>query len=210
MPNWCSNSVTITGDTDKVTSLGNRLKIIAKDDEMNSRMFQSLIGIPDGISLQEYNGGGWYDANVSNWGTKWDVSVDEHMCSIESDCIVLNFETAWSPPVSAFKKIAERYGVEIEMYYEEPGCDFCGKTFIDKDGDSQEEDYEYQEGIYYFEGFDEWFEREFTNNEWLVEELEDGGSALELINDNYGFLTEEEAQECAEYLEEQLQGNKQD
>lgn len=210
MPNWCYNSVTITGDTDKVTSLGNRLKIISKDDEMKTGMFKSLIGISENVSVQEYNDGGWYNANIDNWGTKWDVDVDEHMCTIQSDCIVLNFESAWSPPVAAFKKIAQRYGVLVEMYYEEAGSDFCGKTFIDEEGDSSEDDYEYQEGIYRFEGFNEWYEREFeSQKEYLIDTLgESESTPEEIVEEWFGFLTEEEIKECADDLKSEM--NQQD
>jgi len=202
MPNWCFNSVTITGDTDKVTSLGNRIKIISQDKDLRDGLFLSLIGKSSDVTDKEYDEGGWYNSNIDNWGTKWDVSVSESVQDIQSDCIVLSFESAWSPPVEAFKSIASKYGVEVEMYYEECGSDFCGKTLIDANGDSNEEDYEYQHGIYVFEGFNEWYNREFeSNKEYLIETMEDDGSTPEeILSDWYGFLSEEEIKECANDL----------
>ena len=208
MPNWCWNNIEITGEPEKLKNLKMTLNIIQKDDNLSDKLFESLIGIAPNITQEELENGGWYEHNISNFGTKWDIDCSG--VEIGEEYVQINTETAWSPPIMACINIAKKYGVEISMYYEEPGCDFCGKTTIDSDGVHSEEDYPYQEGVYYFEGFNDWFEREFSNNDWLIDELEDGGSVLELINNNYGFLTEEEAQECAKYLEEQLQDSKQE
>jgi hypothetical protein len=56
----------------------------------------------------------WYDWNITNWGTKWDIIFDEHS---EADIIELQdewclnwyFETAWSPAEPVFRAMAERF-----------------------------------------------------------------------------------------------------
>lgn len=66
----------------------------------------------------------WYDWNVANWGTKWDlceVGVDRH----DANNITLTFDTAWSPPIEAYA-VLEEQGFVIEAFYYEPGMSFCG------------------------------------------------------------------------------------
>ena len=89
--------------------------------------------IQDGISEEEYlkqkdhkqplaealefKGNHWYDWNVRNWGTKWDVAVShddeypdtellEHTSSGEDQWVVYKFNTAWSPPSEAMEKLS--------------------------------------------------------------------------------------------------------
>ena len=60
----------------------------------------------------------WYNWNNRNWGTKWDVAVNdgeeypetvlhEHKSEGEDQWLVYGFNTAWSPPVEAMIKLSE-------------------------------------------------------------------------------------------------------
>ena len=208
MPNWCYNNISVSGSPKKIGRINAVIDILknSTDEEKKNHLFKSLIGLPERTDLEEYNDQGWYATNVDWFGTKWDVGLD-FVAHQDTDHIELAGETAWSPPINFCIELAKQYGVEIEMYYEEPGCDFCGKTWIDSNGDHNEEDYGYQEGIYRFEGFNEWYEREFYSSmEWMVEEFqdEDEPDFMGIIRDNYGFLTDEEVEECASDLEKEM------
>ena len=118
MPNWCSNRVSFYSDD---TSALEKLKNIFESDEpFNSlvpapdwkntpndkgelpvkremkdtegRVFHTTYDFPDGK-----NDDRWYDWNICNWGTKWEVSDVEcdHWDGNSFEC---EFETAWSPP----------------------------------------------------------------------------------------------------------------
>jgi hypothetical protein len=71
----------------------------------------------------------WYDWNVRNWGTKWDVAVkdgDEYPDTTMEQgegIVVYNFNTAWSPPVPAILALSEQYPelVFTLTYQEETG-----------------------------------------------------------------------------------------
>jgi hypothetical protein len=112
----------------------------------------------------------WYDTNVTNWGTKWDVSYDDACPQFSEEVIVLSPDTAWSPPIGFGTILAKLYQVDVELFYTEPGCDFCGKTFCNKDGDVNEEDYEYQEGLFYFDQEQFWSEMESQAEYYIGEE----------------------------------------
>jgi hypothetical protein len=97
----------------------------------------------DGISDEEYikqpdhkqpleeslmfKGNHWYDWNVRNWGTKWDVAVHDKDKYPETELyqetntvLGYKFNTAWSPPIQAITKLSELYpSLEMDLSYEE-------------------------------------------------------------------------------------------
>ena len=99
--------------------------------------------IQDGVSDEEYlkqsdfakstaevlsfSGNNWYDWNVRNWGTKWDVAVSndekypETEITIDSeDTLGYRFNTAWGPPTEAIVKLSTQYpDLDFELSYEE-------------------------------------------------------------------------------------------
>jgi len=67
-----------------------------------------------------FKGNHWYDWNVRNWGTKWDVAVSEAeeypdtyiegpTQNGENSVVYYNFNTAWSPPMPAMEKLSAQY-----------------------------------------------------------------------------------------------------
>ena len=65
----------------------------------------------------KFKGNFWYDFNVREWGTKWDVAVSddnaypdtellEHKSEGEDQWLVYRFNTAWSPPAPAMEKLS--------------------------------------------------------------------------------------------------------
>jgi len=73
----------------------------------------------------------WYNWNVRNWGTKWDVAVssdneypDTYMEGPvengENSVVYYNFNTAWSPPMPAMEKLSAQYpSLLFTLSYEE-------------------------------------------------------------------------------------------
>ncbi len=99
--------------------------------------------IQDGVSDEEYlkqpdhtvpiaeammfKGNHWYDWNVRNWGTKWDVAVrhgddypDTELMEESETSLAYRFNTAWSPPVEIITKLSQQYpSLEIDLSFEE-------------------------------------------------------------------------------------------
>ena len=167
MPNWCSNTITISGSKENICRIKDMMDTIENKSESN--LFQTLVGYPDHMTEGEYQEK-WYDTNVTNWGTKWDVSYDDSCPQFSEEEIVLSPDTAWSPPIGFGTILAKLYQVDVELFYTEPGCDFCGKTFCNKDGDVNEEDYSYQEGLFYFDREYFWTEMESQAEYYIGEE----------------------------------------
>ena len=167
MPNWCSNTITISGSKENICRIKDMMDTIENKSESN--LFQTLVGYPDHMTEGEYQEK-WYDTNVTNWGTKWDVSYDDSCPQFSEEEIVISPETAWSPPIGFGTILAKLYHVDVELYYTEPGCDFCGKTFCDKDGGVNEEDYSYLEGLFVFDQEYFWTEMESQAEYYIGEE----------------------------------------
>ena len=195
MPNWCYNHIEIKGEPNDIKKISNIIEKLKKEDDM---LFQSLIGLPEGIDSEKYNED-WYDINVEWFGTKWDVGL-EFVQEIKEDYILFSGETAWSPPVDFCIELSRIYNVQVEMYFEEGGCDFCGKCWIDSEGGYSEEVYGYHEGIYRFEGFQDWYEREWElMSDWMVDEFneEDTPDLQSTIREKIPFLNDEEVEELS-------------
>jgi len=81
----------------------------------------------------EFKTNDWYSFNVREWGTKWDVAIssdnkypDTYMEGpVEkgenyNSLVYYNFQTAWSPPFPAMKKLSAQYpSLLLSLSYEE-------------------------------------------------------------------------------------------
>jgi hypothetical protein len=67
----------------------------------------------------------WYDFNIANWGTKWDVSADNVEIA-DANTLTAGFDSAWAPPTNAYERLVD-LGFEVTAYYYEPGMGFVGK-----------------------------------------------------------------------------------
>ena len=73
----------------------------------------------------------WYSWCVENWGTKWDFGnefddLPEITQAGELYTVNLYFDTAWSPPLEAYRKLEEQ-GFVIHALYDEESTAFCGE-----------------------------------------------------------------------------------
>lgn len=166
MPNWCNNSITISGPTETIKQLWEDAQTahVYKDRDGNEeRGFGLLSAIaplpeilrgttsptPDNIDsvwqstmLAQTGYDNWYDWQVNTWGTKWDVS-DEGLEYIEDgDTATITgwFDSAWAPPIGAYDMFCDDMdNCSLSASYHEPGMDFAG---FYEDGEDQ-----YMEGL---------------------------------------------------------------
>ena len=150
MPNWCSNTITITGTEKQIGLLTRILQDEPQKNPDECIVFKTLIGIEPDVSQEDYDNGQWYGSNTSYYGTKWDVDFNSCNFSFNETSIVMSPDTAWSPPINFGVVLHKMYGVDVEMFYAESGVNFCGKTIINEDG-VFEEDYNHDEGQYRFD-----------------------------------------------------------
>jgi hypothetical protein len=77
-------------------------------------------------NIQTYGYKDWYDWNIANWGTKWDVYADTDSVKLtDTGGITFTFDSAWSPPIGAYIKLQE-LGFDVICYYFEPNMSYAG------------------------------------------------------------------------------------
>jgi hypothetical protein len=135
MPNWCNNTITIQGQTETIKTLwddavkgeGLLQAMVPQPEDI----FQGNLGEKERKMCLEQGIPNWYDWNINNWGTKWDVSLEGLEFEDNGDgtaTITGWFESAWAPPIDAYNTFCENMdGVFLEAYYDEPGMVFCGR-----------------------------------------------------------------------------------
>jgi len=151
MPNWCNNSVEIYHDDPAMIE---RVRTAFND----GRLLDEFIPVPKDLQIvagsvpeaeraehelkEEFNRithgyTNWYDFCVNEWGTKWDVGADGNPAQDIPGGLMLGFDSAWSPPITAYAKL-EELGFRIRaMYYE------CGMAFAGIWEDGFDDYYEY-------------------------------------------------------------------
>ena len=131
MPNWCNNSITITGPADKIKALWEQITFDPEDDEAGllNAMHPMPVELNDTTAPSE-DGQDWYSWRVDNWGTKWEISTEglEFLDNGDGTASIEGwFDSAWAPPIGAYERFCEdNDDCSIEASYYEPGCDFGG------------------------------------------------------------------------------------
>jgi hypothetical protein len=133
MPNWCNNTITISGPKDKITKLYN-------DAKAENGLLQAMVPMPkeledttspapkEGTPQPLVDGfDNWYDWRVQNWGCKWDVDMDGLELSEDGTNISGWFDSPWGPPIEAYSTYLDKNeDCSVESHYEEGGMDFAG------------------------------------------------------------------------------------
>jgi len=203
MPNWCNNFIEIQGDKKTITKLSRIIKGSNNSDDNSRGVFAALIGTKPFVTAEDYDKGAWYDANNSWFGTKWDISYDEHSFTFEDESISIQCETAWSPPIPFLATLCEMYGVSGVITYEEGGCDFAGRTTIDNEGNIvEEEDYTYNEGLYVLDNESFWM-----NLDSNIEYYADENTPVDEFVSQYDYVSDEDKVEIKKLYEEYLVDN---
>lgn len=177
MPNWVYNSLHVEGTKDEISSIKKQLNqpYVREHDQWNpatgkmekkeytyTNPIFAFWNIIKPTNLEAYNGpqpevtmpirfdsDHWYDWNVRNWGTKWDVGVGDEDKYPETELIhddetvvAYRFNTAWSPPLPAIEALSSQYpNVEFNLSYEEETGWGGEHLFVDGNG-SELESYE--------------------------------------------------------------------
>lgn len=144
MPNWCENE----------TYLYHRdpaMLLRARDAFVEGRLLDEFVPVPDSLKIvagrvsdtdeqktleeqtelnrKTHGYGNWYDWCIAHWGTKWDVEGDYELDATTYQ-LYLHFDSAWSPPIEAYRAMEKTHGFTITSKYSEYGMGFRG-TYAD-------------------------------------------------------------------------------
>ena len=142
--NWCSNTLVVIGEPnilknfrDKARGEGpedrqlvfNNLHQIPSEEELNAYQEESreptLMSIICDIGVNSLPND--YKWRLDNWGTKWDGGPHEEVKKDSEGSFIIEFETAWHPPLPLIAKCSGDFPeLLFKIEYEEPGNGFCG------------------------------------------------------------------------------------
>jgi hypothetical protein len=139
MPNWCDNTIQISGNADAIKRLKEFVgRPLTQDGEEIKEPLYSLANImpstPDATPMlgemsKSTGHDDWYHNNINTWGTKWDVCGNVYMSNYTEgdESISYSFDSAWSPPTPTTERLSEIFPELIITHtYYETGCDFWG------------------------------------------------------------------------------------
>ena len=115
MPNWCINNITIEHDDPAMV-------------DRFERAYNSGKTCEEFLPMPEDTGDDWYNWNVNNWGTKWDIGKPEQYgfkATRMGNQVSASFDSAWVPPIGLYGKLF-KLGYNVKATYWEPGMAFCG------------------------------------------------------------------------------------
>lgn len=143
MPNWCNNTVVVkAANISKFAEwFGDGKALLSKIIPTPQKLVETVSGFhgdpeeqkkleeQSAANRKEFGYSNWYDWNVANWGTKWDVDaqIDDYQSSDTE--MIFTFESAWGPPEAAMQKLSELFPeITIRHSYLEEGVGFVGVT----------------------------------------------------------------------------------
>ena len=186
MPNWCRNDVTITHDD---PSMINRLinsntgfletfipcpSDLTNKFDFSAEDYREKVELWEEQNLKTHGYKDWYDWRVANWGTKWDIELDDKYVSQDGKMVQITFNSAWSPPIEAYNKLKE-LGFNIHALYVETGNCFAGE---------------------WDDGEDFCIEYDFTDDEWADKMSDTLADYLQCEYENYQMWLEEEKEQA--------------
>lgn len=166
MPNWCENIVKIEGKAEDIKTI--------YDAKLS---FDKLHPVPD-----ELRDDGWFVWCCNNWGTKWDIDLDEteNFRVWNENTLEANFQTAWCPPTEFFEYLTGKMeGLEVKLLSFEPGERIVRETTF-KEGNSIQYDIPMKEQK-------EWIEEHF-GWEYDSDEFEDENDEEDMSDDDENIV----------------------
>ena len=158
MANYCWNCVSFYGKTKQIKELVKRLKSYEDFNYLNA-WGDYVCKIKNKNSPYNYEED---QRPYYFYGTKW---WDFEIINEEKNEILIQGDSAWSPPIELVEKICKVYDLTAEIEYDEPGMDFAGISKFNKNGVIYEEqmisnqfryknnkDYWFEDLIYAYDG----------------------------------------------------------
>jgi len=130
MPNWCDNTLEITGPDEAVKKL---IAFVSRpfsktwEDgsvehfEKPIFAFENILPSTHDTSSAMFPSSGpddWWSNNVNSWGTKWDIANSDSVgLTIGEGAVSYWFSTAWAPPSPVILRLAEIFPAVLQEEY---------------------------------------------------------------------------------------------
>ena len=200
MPNWCYNTIVVTGDKKSINTILTKLSLLDDRDGI----MEELIGLGD-IDKQSYTTGDtWYNWNIGRFGTKWDVPKSDFMGNLQIDSddeedsgFTTSFDTAWSPPVPFLGTLSEIYNVSITLDAEEGGNDFYVRAVFNNGHIEELDEMTYDAGHYCYN--EDYFWDSVVQNQIEYWCDEDEKPDMKMIEERFDYASDEHKKRILDY-----------
>ena len=139
MPNWCSNTLEISGCPKQLDEFKSK-SIIRSAKGLDIFVMDGLIPMPKELEIVEnvtpeqkaeriakYGYDNWFDWRFYNWGTRTDAHDSE--IQEDEDGLTIDFTTAWSPAIPYIQQVAKMFpDLIFDLYFMETGEWFAGRV----------------------------------------------------------------------------------
>lgn len=124
MPNWCADTIYITGPSDQMARFYETLSLPDSRGEESEFSFHQTVPRDDSPSMSLTNP--FSCSNIDNWGTKWDACEPKITKKTETEFEV-QCDTAWSPPIAWAENFCNIFpSLTVRVAYCEAGLGFYG------------------------------------------------------------------------------------
>lgn len=162
MANHCFNSINIYGKPESIEKVKRFFEDYENHDYINdwvhAHVKDNRLDV-DADPFQKPYGGRWFDFDINDDGS--------------GEYLHVSGSSAWSPMLGMCKVLSDEFNLEIDISFEESGCDFGGQ-FIFKDGSiTKEFDGSYAGYRFWEDGIDfivnelEYYDSEEDIREWI-------------------------------------------
>jgi hypothetical protein len=165
MPNWCANSLQISGTEQQIADIAHRL-----DESSGEDFFDIFVDNAEKAGKDEE----WYSYNLEAYGCKWNCTASSWDVDGDGTNITINFDSPWGPPIKFYQSLYEVHKLGVLAYYYEPGMCFAG---VFEDGD------------------DDFYDYSGMNSIEIAEQIRDDLDEMFCISEQVAEYEEEEAQE---------------
>ena len=171
MPNWCANSLSISGSKTDIKKLL-KIAIVKNNEGENELNCNGIIPVPPALmeqkspseftdeleeaNIKKYGFKDWYSFRLANWGTKWAPEVENMNVSPSGRLVGMFFSSAWTPPCGIIDQLAKMFPKCLfALSFFEGGAGFAGRASWEGGESNGEENYAQGDGSYEEIGRDE-------------------------------------------------------
>jgi len=133
MPNWCQNSLVVSGDRVELDRFKREHETF-KRENWNGDMIEDHQILDFSVDTpypanRDMSGDGWYEFHIENWSVKWQPDV--HEMEDGETALYYEFMTPWRDPENWVFAAARRYPtLTFELTYFEEGMFFAGGLWV--------------------------------------------------------------------------------
>ena len=150
MANHCYNYVNGSGSKENLARLKSIVDALLDNKETSTTYVECYYKVYPMFFPQEVLEQEEFDDDKKPWnavyedyGSKW--FQGEFEIDVEDGSLTISGDSAWSPMLPFFIKLAVEYKLTLEGYYEESGMDFAGKFTISPTGELEDTQMSYNQ-----------------------------------------------------------------